>query len=492
MIYECKPCDHTTEYKSNLNKHLLSEKHILKIEVENNKIKPEFIEPKIIEPVIVIDDQTHKCNHCDNLYSTNSNLVRHLKNCPIKKEKENEKGNELKHKLNDQKQHFDQKIMEEQFEKKIMEHDFASQRQHDQKLMEQKDRYDQKIIEQKLEYEEKIHVLKTQQQNDSHKHELIIANLNTSISASPTKINTVRQVFNNQSLILIQNQNEIWFKGSDIASILKYTKDKLINNIDDDAKIELKDLYIKWGSKIELQENNIYINECSVYHTICSDKTKHNNMVKTWLFSDILPKMRGYKTNSVITNENTKPSIYLTKNISDFHDKNVIYIACIGEHNNELLFKYGISSRIFIRDYTEHRKVFKVFKVFDVIYIKETDNNAKIETYFEENLKSKNIHRTLLLNKKKHTELFTVTSFYNIDKIFNILNDTIATNPLPIISNYTDKIKKLENDAELQKKDAEVELYKKEAALHKKEAELYKKDIKLYKKMQKKNKQLLN
>jgi len=120
-------------------------------------------------------------------------------------------------------------------------------------------------------------------------------------------------------------------------------------------------------------------------------------------------------------------SVFYKKNdLYKFNNKNVIYIADVGRYKDEHIYKYGISGKIFEREYNAHRKN---FDHFDMKVIKITDNKDVIEELFEKELMIRNIHRTLTINNKKQTELFTVNENYSFDYLNKLLCRLIKNNP---------------------------------------------------------------
>lgn len=137
-------------------------------------------------------------------------------------------------------------------------------------------------------------------------------------------------------------------------------------------------------------------------------------------------------------------SFYEANQISSFDNKNVIYIGYIGIIQGEPLYKFGITSDIYRRDFEEHKKN---FDFFELIYLSESDNNTVIESIFKKELKCKKIYRKLLINQINQTELFTTNNLFNIQDIINILNNLVLEFKLPIIKKLESEINflKLEN-----------------------------------------------
>ena len=78
--------------------------------------------------------------------------------------------------------------------------------------------------------------------------------------------------------------------------------------------------------------------------------------------------------------------------ISEFDGKNTLYIGYVGNFNEEQIFKFGISERIFQRTIVEHTKTFGTFQL---LYLRESDNNKQIEDLFCKELICKNIYRKI-------------------------------------------------------------------------------------------------
>ncbi len=77
----------------------------------------------IIKNVVVDENEIiHDCNHCNKSFSTNSSLVRHYKNCIVKKEesKINKLTEKFEWKLIDQKQHYESLITEQKYKHNLI------------------------------------------------------------------------------------------------------------------------------------------------------------------------------------------------------------------------------------------------------------------------------------------------------------------------------------------------------------------------------------
>lgn len=102
--------------------------------------------------------------------------------------------------------------------------------------------------------------------------------------------------------------------------------------------------------------------------------------------------------------------------------------------------------------------------MFDVLYIKETDNNRQVEDKFKQELLCKNIYRKAILNGHNQTELFTINHNYDYDEVSKLLDTLVNEFKLPLIKYTEDKISHYENEISNLKKIQEetIKKYEKE------------------------------
>jgi hypothetical protein len=159
--------------------------------------------------------------------------------------------------------------------------------------------------------------------------------------------------------------------------------------------------------------------------------------------------------------------------ISYYDNKNVVYIAYIGVYNNEHLYKFGKSEQVYTREFDQHQKTFEIFKMK---HIELCDNMSFVEKEFKKELKSKNLLRTFEINSKNLTELFTITSLIDINKLIQNLKELVDRNPLQIIKDSRNEIEKnkiiYENDKlnlQMDKLNIEIKYLKRENEIIKEE-----------------------
>ena len=115
------------------------------------------------------------------------------------------------------------------------------------------------------------------------------------------------------------NQN-IWFKGKDVAQILGYsdTDQALTKNIDPEDR---KSYPVYQTGRVR---RHTFINGYSFYSLILSSKLEITKTLKHWLTSQVLPSKRKYGQFKLFDNPNN--SMFKIENESDIHCKVVQYI----------------------------------------------------------------------------------------------------------------------------------------------------------------------
>ena len=288
--------------------------------------------------------------------------------------------------------------------------------------------------------------------------------------------------------ILVENQ--LWVKGTNITKILGYKNinNPITENLQDRHKKILGDL-IKVGlpksrshklnSNINLskltnnERNTIYINESGIYRILLKSRLPIAEELQVWLEDEVLPQIRksgsySIQCNNLIENDNNEEQIFWTENsISDYDNKNVLYLGFIGINDNgEPLFKFGKSEQVYTREFEQHQRTFDKFQMR---HIELCDNMSIVEKEFKKELKTKNLLRTLEINGKNQTELFTITPQNDINKIILILKDLIIKYPLQVVKDSKEEIEKIryiyENDKlnlEIDKLNIEIKYLKRE------------------------------
>jgi prophage antirepressor-like protein len=153
-------------------------------------------------------------------------------------------------------------------------------------------------------------------------------------------------------IIIIDNNNNIWFNAKQICVSLNYKQAKraITNNVEKIDKIQLKNMNI--GFEIQQQPDSIYINESGLYSLLISSKTKKSKKFIKWITNDVLPKLREQKIFSPdkeITKLLKKINELETKNkllqndlkIEKFPEGAMVYITEEIDIDGEIYYKLG-------------------------------------------------------------------------------------------------------------------------------------------------------
>jgi len=188
--------------------------------------------------------------------------------------------------------------------------------------------------------------------------------------------------FENQKIIIIiDNNNTIWFNAKQICQSLDYVKTKqaISNHVSKEDKIQLKDMNITF--ELRQQPDSIYINEPGLYTLLISSKNPRAKKFVKWLTSNVLPNLR--KKNISTTDEEINT---LLKKINELETKNKLL------ENDMKLEKFPDGAMVYvIEDYDIDKQVF--YK------IGKTDNmNKRIKIYNTHSIhKKKVVHYVELL-----------------------------------------------------------------------------------------------
>ncbi|NBO23289.1 hypothetical protein EBU94_08135 [bacterium] len=281
--------------------------------------------------------------------------------------------------------------------------------------------------------------------------------------------------YKGKEVMIIQKDNEVWFKGNDVAKLLEYDfpSDAVANNIQESDKTTFEKLGHDYKSTPEstkvrdytLQKNTIFINLEGLYDLIMSSRKEEAKIFRRWISHEVLPAINKFGSYSL---DKENGSFYNYDDLYKYDNKNVIYIAYVGNYKNEPLFKYGISNEIYRREYQEHRKK---FSTFDLLYVRVSDNNRMIESLFEKELRVKNLYREYKEEDMKSSELFTVNEHHSLDKLKMLVDELVDFYPTEETKKKDEEIKNMKHQIELMN------------IKHEHEVELLKKDINFFKEM---------
>lgn len=186
--------------------------------------------------------------------------------------------------------------------------------------------------------------------------------------------------------ILLDINNEIWFKLKDIYSILGYNNtSKATQNIKIISKNKVKYENLKVhpsrGVPLNNQSNAYFVNEAGMYQLLTNSRKPIANDFKNELFTNILPSIRksgGYKVNEDVNDKLKILNKKLVNKINNIEDENNYY-------KDKHTYKPTNNSYIYIiKKNIGSKKCFKVGYTDDIekrIQVYRTAHNIKIIYY---------------------------------------------------------------------------------------------------------------
>ena len=253
--------------------------------------------------------------------------------------------------------------------------------------------------------------------------------------------------YKGKDVFILVVDNVTWFKGKDVAILLnlKDTDHAVNHSVDNNDKVEFKSIPGLNPGMIneKLHPKTIFINLEGMYDLIMSSRKPESKVFRRWLSHVVLPALNKFGSYSL---GKKYGSFYDTEDLFEYQNQNVFYVAHIGVHNNEPLFKFGISFDYYRREFKEHRKT---FDTFDLLFLRRTDNNRQVEELFKKECQSKGLYRKLDINGKQYEEIFTINETCHFDRMRVILEKMIEQHPTKEIQVRDEKIKELEHKNEI-------------------------------------------
>uniref|UniRef100_A0A6C0ECL2 Bro-N domain-containing protein n=1 Tax=viral metagenome TaxID=1070528 RepID=A0A6C0ECL2_9ZZZZ len=252
--------------------------------------------------------------------------------------------------------------------------------------------------------------------------------------------------FHNKPIKYFYYNDQVYFKGKDIAKILEYedTKQAIRYNVNIDDRIKINQLLgdgVKntpspKTSHLESEHpNTVFINESGFYSLILASKKTEAIEFKKWVTSIVLPSIRKTGSYNLIDN-------YIEENLEKYQNKDCVYII----HIKDNIYKYGNTSHIFKR-LQAHKTNLKYNKIIKIYEMNNMNDAIKLENKIKTLVKILNINTVY----NTHVEIFEVD--YNnlqilIKKIDELSLKIINTKNNKILDIETVKIKQLELENE--------------------------------------------
>lgn len=268
--------------------------------------------------------------------------------------------------------------------------------------------------------------------------------------------------FNGYKFLYFSVNDDIWFKGKDIATILEYekTRNAIIDHVLDEDKISFngltKRLPLSSDTKTpksilplkvkgsSIQPHTIFINESGLYSLIMSSKMQKAKEFKRWVTKEVLPSIRKTGTYTF------KKDVKLLPDLNQYDKKSCFYLLNIRDN----IYKYGISRDILNR-ITTHKRELNYEELLKIYTMIDDNKSALLETKIKRLAKQWNI----ACNYQNKTECFQTNNICKINDIINKIEDYRDE----IISQDTDDVQlKIQREITRQKeyslKEKELEL----------------------------------
>lgn len=265
-------------------------------------------------------------------------------------------------------------------------------------------------------------------------------------------------------IYFVEKNNSNWkifVRGSQIAEYLQYqsSSDAVKNHVDNKNVYNLAYLWYSYPTLRNSIPRNLdlktrFVNLSGFYNLINNAINKILSIrIKTWLDNEVVPSLNKYNLYIIKSKELNIKNFFDNTLISDFDKKPSVHMASVRVHNGEYTFRYGMSSDIFRQI---HYKLKNDFPILQIIFIGKCDNCIKVKNIFKTILKNHNLHRSLMINGKKQTELFTITDEYDHEYFIKLLQTLINNNELPAIKEAKQKIDNLNDILAIYKHNEEL------------------------------------
>jgi prophage antirepressor-like protein len=246
--------------------------------------------------------------------------------------------------------------------------------------------------------------------------------------------------FHDKPIKYFYYNDQVYFKGKDIATILEYenTKQAIRINVNFDDRIKINQLFGDGLShspspKCTLLEsehpNTVFINESGFYSLILASKKPEAILFKKWVTSEVLPSIRKTGSYNLIDN-------YIEEDVEKYHNKDCVYII----HIKDNIYKYGNTSHIFKR-LQAHKTNLNYNKIIKIFEMNNMNNAIKLETKIKTLVKTLNINTVY----NTHIEIFEIDN-NNLQNIIEKI-DGFSLKINKIIKNDVNfELLKLENE----------------------------------------------
>lgn len=192
---------------------------------------------------------------------------------------------------------------------------------------------------------------------------------------------TILNFNGNDLMIIIDNNNTLWFSGIQIAKILGYKKpdDAVRNHVSQKYKRSLKDIVNNIKETFpNAQPHAIFIQEYGLYEFLVKGDNKKSEKFREWIYEDVIPSLRE-KGQYIIDEKQKKKVDKLNKELKKIKSHNVKLL------NNQRKIKFPHGGILYIIQPSELSNTSKQFKIGETMEM--SDRIGPINTTVPDNVK---------------------------------------------------------------------------------------------------------
>jgi prophage antirepressor-like protein len=211
-------------------------------------------------------------------------------------------------------------------------------------------------------------------------------------------------------LILCDEDNVIWYKAKDIAKLLLVDYSDMINAVLPYINSKYHKKYNEFNNIFKLPKdidnNTLFIKKSGILRLIAKSKLQEAIDFYEWLSNDIIYDILQYGTIKSPKNELDilRNIFYSYNDILKYKNTHVVYLAYIGNNNNNYKLKFGVSGNYPV----EYFKNKQIYKDYNTIKIWPCISNYAVEIKV----------KTSLINKR--VLLDTDNGYIQLNGIFTI------------------------------------------------------------------------
>lgn len=290
--------------------------------------------------------------------------------------------------------------------------------------------------------------------------EKIISKLTTTkIETVNTNMHKMFNIEDTDVLVLIDKNNDYWYKAKDIATILAYTNTAgaIKRHVSKEYRKSFACIGCRDSTPLKIDPQTTFVDDSGLIQLV--SRSPKPEAMKLWrkITKEILPTLFATGSYSLPLSKNEEEELnknfYDDNTIMSYKDRNAIYLAYIGKYKGIHILKFG-KTKDFInireKQHVKTYKLFNVLKIWETLACDHAEDNIKTEfrnTKLLVKINSKNLNMNC--PERINSELVRINEVKNLQYVINKIDHIINTTILPKEQKYIDTIKDLTHQAEL-------------------------------------------